>query len=300
MAAAALESNTVTPSTMVRCNGGYQFGNRLFHDWKQGGHGSVDMNEALIHSCDVYFYTVGQRMGIDTIAEYAKQFGLGQETGVELPSERVGIVPSTAWKQKARNQPWYPGETISAAIGQGYVTVTPLQMASVIGTVANDGVSIKPRLVQAVMNRTTGERAEFPPTVRGKVAVKPATIALIKAALADVVTKGTATRAKSSLVTIGGKTGTAQTAALRTGPEKDIPKKFRDHAWFVAFAPVDAPRIAVAVLAEHMGHGGSAAAPLAKDVIEAYVKTYPQVLQGVPAGGRAKSPAVPVDARPKT
>lgn len=300
MAAAALESNTVTPSTMVRCNGGYQFGNRLFHDWKQGGHGSVDMNEALIHSCDVYFYTVGQRMGIDTIAEYAKQFGLGQETGVELPSERVGIVPSTAWKQKARNQPWYPGETISAAIGQGYVTVTPLQMASVIATVANDGLSIKPRLVQAVMNRTTGDRAEFPPTVRGKVAVKPATLALIKSALADVVTKGTATRAKSPLVTIGGKTGTAQTAALRTGPEKDIPKKFRDHAWFVAFAPVEAPRIAVAVLAEHMGHGGSAAAPLAKDVIEAYVKAYPQVLQVAPANGRAKSPAGSVDARPKT
>ena len=105
-----------------------------FMTGKPGGHGTVDMNQALIHSCDVYFYTVGQRMGIDTIAEYAKQFGLGQETGVELPSERVGIVPSTAWKQKAKKQPWYPGETISAAIGQGYVTVTPLQMASVIGT----------------------------------------------------------------------------------------------------------------------------------------------------------------------
>ena len=166
------------------------------------------------------------------------------------------------------------------------MTVTPLQMASVIGTVANDGVLMKPRLVQAVMNRATGERAEFPPTVRGQVAVKPATIALIKEALADVVTKGTATEAKSSLVTIAGKTGTAQTAALRTGPEKDIPKKFRDHAWFVAFAPVEAPRIAVAVLAEHMGHGGSAAAPLAKDVIETYVKAYPQVLNAVPAGGR--------------
>jgi penicillin-binding protein 2 len=254
----------------------------------------------LIHSCDVYFYTVGQRMGIDTIAEYARQFGLGQETGVELASERVGIVPSTAWKLKARNQPWYPGETISAAIGQGYVTVTPLQMASVIGTLANDGVSMKPRLVQAVMNRGTGERAEFPPTIRGKVSVKPATLTLIKESLADVVTKGTATKAKSALVTIGGKTGTAQTAALRTGPEKDIPKKFRDHAWFVAFAPVEAPRIAVAVLAEHMGHGGSAAAPLAKDVIETYVKAYPQVLKGTSAGCGAKSPALATGLRPKT
>jgi penicillin-binding protein 2 len=173
-------------------------------------------------------------------------------------------------------------------------------MASVIGTLANDGLSMKPRLVQAVMNRGTGERAEFPPTIRGKVSVKPATLTLIKESLADVVTKGTATKAKSALVTIGGKTGTAQTAALRTGPEKDIPKKFRDHAWFVAFAPVEAPRIAVAVLAEHMGHGGSAAAPLAKDVIETYVKAYPQVLKGTSAGGGAKSPALATGLRPKT
>ena len=150
------------------------------------------------------------------------------------------------------------------------------------------------------MNRATGDRAEFPPTVRGKVAVKPASIALIKAALADVVTKGTATRAKSSLVTIGGKTGTAQTAALRTGPEKDIPKRLRDHAWFVAFAPVEAPRIAVAVLAEHMGHGGSAAAPLAKDVIEAYVKAYPEVLKQIPPAGRTKPLAATAETRPKT
>ena len=272
MAAAALESNTMTPGSTVRCTGGYQFGNRLFHDWKAGGHGMVDINHALVHSCDVYFYTVGQRMGIDTIAEYAKQFGLGQETGVELPSERVGIVPSTAWKQKAKKQPWYPGETISAAIGQGYVTVTPVQMASVIGTLANDGVAMKPRVVKGLMDRSTGERKDFAPTVRGRLDVKPATLRIIQEALAGVVKEGTATRAKSSIVTIAGKTGTAQTTALRTGPEKDIPKKFRDHAWFVAFAPVEAPKIAVAVLAEHMGHGGSAAAPLAKEVIESYMK----------------------------
>ncbi len=275
MAVAALETNTVTPSTTVRCSGGYQFGKRLYHDWKAGGHGSVDLHTALVHSCDVYFYTVGQRMGIDTMAEYAKEFGLGQETGVELPSERVGIVPSTAWKQKAKKEPWLPGETISAAIGQGYVTVTPLQMASLIGTVASEGVNYRPRLVRAIMDRTTGHLQEMPTVPRGKVTAKPETYRLIKEALADVVKQGTATRAKSSIVTIAGKTGTAQTAALRTGPEKDIPKKFRDHAWFVAFAPVDEPKIAVAVLAEHMGHGGSAAAPLAKEVIEAYMKLMP-------------------------
>lgn len=276
MAVAALETNTMSPASTVRCTGGYQFGKRLYHDWKAGGHGAVDLHAALVHSCDVYFYTIGQRMGIDTMAEYAKDFGLGQETGIELPSERVGIVPTTAWKQKAKKEPWLPGETISAAIGQGYVTVTPLQMASLIGTVANDGVNYRPRLVKAVMDRTTGNLLELPAVPRGKVAAKPETFRLVKQALADVVKEGTATRAKSSLVTIAGKTGTAQTAALRTGPEKDIPKKFRDHAWFVAFAPVEAPKIAVAVLAEHMGHGGSAAAPLAKEVIEAYMKLKPQ------------------------
>jgi penicillin-binding protein 2 len=277
MAVAALETKTMAPSSTVFCNGGYQFGKRIYHDWKASGHGAVDLHAALVHSCDVYFYTVGQRMGIDVMAEFGREFGLGQGTGVELPSERAGIMPSTAWKQKAKNEPWLPGETVSAAIGQGYVTVTPLQMASLIGTVANDGVNYRPRLVQAVMDRVTGNLQELPAVPRGKVKAKPETFRIIKEALADVVTKGTATRAKSSLVTIGGKTGTAQVAALRTGPEENIPKKFRDHAWFVAFAPVESPKIAVAVLAEHMGHGGSAAAPLAKEVIETYMKLAPQV-----------------------
>jgi len=272
MAVAALETKTMSSSSTVFCNGGYPFGNRVFRDWKAAGHGAVNVHTALVHSCDVYFYTVGQRMGIDVMAEFGKEFGLGHTTGVELPSERAGIMPSTAWKQKARKEPWYPGETISAAIGQGYVTVTPLQMAHVMGTVANDGINYRPRLVQAVMDRMTGNLQELPAVPRGKIKAKPETFRIIKEALADVVKVGTATRAKSELVTIGGKTGTAQVAALRTGPEESIPKKFRDHAWFIAFAPVESPKIAVAVLVEHMGHGGSAAAPLAKEMIETYVK----------------------------
>lgn len=276
MAVAALETKTMSPSSTVHCTGGYQFGKRLYRDWKAGGHGYVDLHEALVHSCDVYFYSIGQRMGIDVIAEFGKDFGLGRPTGVELPSERSGIMPTPAWKQKVKREQWLPGETISAAIGQGFVTVTPLQMASMIGTVANDGVNYRPRLVQAVMDRATGNLQELPAVPRGKINAKPETFRIIKDALAEVVTKGTATRAKSSIVTIGGKTGTAQVAALRTGPEESIPKKFRDHAWFVAFAPVESPKIAVAVLAEHMGHGGAAAAPLAKEVIEAYMKLVPQ------------------------
>ncbi len=272
MAVAALETKTMLPSSTVYCNGGYQFGKRLYHDWKASGHGYVNLHNALVHSCDVYFYTIGQRMGIDVMAEFGKDFGLGKATGVELPSERSGIMPSTAWKQKAKNEQWLPGETISAAIGQGYVTVTPLQMASLIGTVANDGINYRPRLVLAVMDRTSGNLQELPAVPRGKINAKPDTFRIIKDALAEVVTKGTATKAKSSMVTIGGKTGTAQVAALRTGPEENIPKKFRDHAWFVAFAPVESPKIAVAVLAEHMGHGGATAAPLAKEIIETYLK----------------------------
>ncbi len=272
MAAAALETKTVTPSTSIYCNGGYQFGRRTYHDWKAGGHGSVDLRHALVQSCDVYFYTVGQRMGIETMASFAHQFGLGEETGIELPSERVGIVPSEAWKRKAKNEPWLPGETISAAIGQGYVSVTPLQMASLIGTVANDGAMFRPRLIQAVMDRATGELHPRPAELKRTLKLRPGILPVIKDALAGVVKEGTATKAQSALVTIAGKTGTAQVAALRTGPEKDIPKKFRDHAWFVAFAPVEAPTIAVAIIGEHLGHGGSASAPLAKELIETYVK----------------------------
>ncbi len=288
MAAAALETKTVTPSTSIYCNGGYQFGRRVYHDWKAGGHGAVDLRHALVQSCDVYFYTVGQRMGIETIASFAHQFGLGEETGIELPSERVGIVPSEAWKQKAKNEAWLPGETVSASIGQGYVSVTPLQMASLIGTVANDGVTFRPRLVQAVMDRATGELQQRTAVPKRTLKLRPEILPLIKEALAGVVKEGTGTRAQSALVTIAGKTGTAQTLALRTGPEKDIPKKFRDHAWFVAFAPVEAPTIAVAVLAEHMGHGGSASAPLAKELIETYVKLDLSAPSGVTDGAVAR------------
>ena len=275
MAAAALETKTVEPSTQIRCAGGYQFGRRFYRDWKAGGHGLMNVTEALVQSCDVFFYTAGQRMGIDTIASYAKLFGLGSPTGIELPSERLGIIPSTDWKQKVRSEQWLPGETISASIGQGYVTVTPIQMASLTATVANNGVPVRPRLVKAVMDRATGRVLELPSVPLSRLSIKPDTLAIIRNALAGVVTEGTARSAKSSLVTIAGKTGTAQAASLRLGPEKNIPKKFRDHAWFVSYAPVESPRIAVTILVEHMGHGGSAAAPLAKQMIEAFVKLTP-------------------------
>jgi penicillin-binding protein 2 len=279
MAAAALETKTVTPESRIRCTGGYQFGKRLFRDWKAGGHGAMDIRQALVHSCDVFFYTVGQRVGIDAIAAFATQFGLGRETGVELPSERTGIVPSTAWKERVRHEPWWPGETVSVSIGQGYVTVTPMQMAHATAAIASGGEIYKPRLVRGIIERSTGVYHESPSIPTARLSLKPETLLLIQEAMAGVVKQGTATRARSTLISIAGKTGTAQTAGLRPGPEALIPKKLRDHAWFVAYAPTESPGIAVAVLVEHMGHGGTAAAPLAKQLIEAYVKFTQEDLQ---------------------
>ncbi len=288
MAAAALDTGTVKTSTEVRCTGGFWFGRRMYRDWKAGGHGSMNLHKALVDSCDVFFYNVGERMGIDTIASFASKFGLGRPTGIDLASERSGIVPSSAWKEKVRGEPWYPGETISASIGQGYTTVTPLQMAHLIATVANGGTVYRPRLVKGLMERATGRLQEVPVVPYGQLSVKGKTLEIIQEALADVVTDGTAKRARSTLVAIAGKTGTAQTAALRPDQkEEEVPKKLRDHAWFVSYAPAEDPRIAVAVLVENMGHGGSAAAPLAKHMIEAYVKLAPYEPRVIPASEEA-------------
>jgi penicillin-binding protein 2 len=272
MAAAALESQTVEEEDTIQCGGGYRFGRRVFRDWKRGGHGTVDLIQALTNSCDVYFYKIGNRMGIETIAAYSTEFGLGQKTGIDLPSEISGIVPTPAWKKRVKGEPWYPGETISVSIGQGFVTVTPLQMARVIATVANQGMAYQPRLIRAIRRRETGGVEEWPAIMGKRLSLSAIQLRNIQKGLELVVEEGTGKKAQSDLVTIAGKTGTSQVVALRPGPEKDIPKEFRDHAWFVSYAPTEKPRIAVAVLVEHMGHGGSAAAPLAKELIEAFVQ----------------------------
>jgi penicillin-binding protein 2 len=211
-------------------------------------------------------------LGIDPISRYSRQFGLGSKTGIALSSERSGLVPSRKWKQKNRGERWYPGETISIAIGQGFLSVTPIQMAKVISIVATNGQVVQPRLLKGVRLRRTGNLKEEPPPSRQQVPISPQTFFQIKEGLTAVVTKGTAKRAQSELVSIAGKTGTAQVIALKDDDDKtEVRKKHRDHAWFVAFAPIEEPKIAVAVIVEHMGHGGSAAAPLAKTLIEAHM-----------------------------
>ena len=257
----------------IQCRGRFRFGNRTFRDWKASGHGSMDLHNAMTHSCDVYFYTMGNRLGIEAIAKYATLFGLGEKTGIDLPSEQSGIVPSPEWKEKMRGERWYPGETISVSIGQGYVTVTPIQMAKIIATISNNGVARQPKLVQGIRRRHTGKVETLPSSKGISLGLQPNFVKSIQDSLASVVSDGTARRANSRLVTIAGKTGTSQVIALRSDDkEKETPKEFRDHAWFVSYAPFENPQIAVAVLSEHSGHGGSAAAPLARQLIEAFIK----------------------------
>jgi len=272
MAGALLETQTMKATDSMTCHGTFPFGKRVFRDWKRGGHGSVDLTKAIAESCDVYFYKVGNQLGIDPISRYSRQFGLGSKTGIALSSERSGLVPSREWKQKNRGEPWYPGETISVAIGQGFLSVTPLQMAKVVSIVATNGQMVQPRLLKGIRLRRTGNFKEEPLPSTQQASISPQTFFQIKKGLAAVVTKGTAKQAQSNIVSIAGKTGTAQVVALKDDDDKtEVRKKHRDHAWFVAFAPVEEPKIAVAVIVEHMGHGGSAAAPLAKTMIEAYI-----------------------------
>ena len=272
MAAALLETGTLLSSDTIPCTGGFQFGRRMYRDWKRDGHGSVNLTKAIAQSCDVYFYKAGNRMGIEAIGSYARQFGLGQKTGIDLPAEHSGLMPSPDWKLRVKGEPWYPGETISVAIGQGFVVVSPIQMAQVVATVATGGHLAQPHVVRAVRHRETGMIEEWSAPPSRRVALVPRTFSAIQKGLVAVVKEGTAQRMASSLVSIAGKTGTAQVVALRAGPKDDIPKDLKDHAWFVGYAPADQPQIALVVLVEHMGHGGSAAAPLAKELIEAYLQ----------------------------
>jgi penicillin-binding protein 2 len=221
----------------------------------------------------VYFYEVGNRLGVDAIAEFARAYGLGEPTGIRLPSEKKGLIPSTEWKLAARREPWYPGETISVAIGQGYVNVTPLQMAMMIGTVATGGERHRPRYVQSIHRRDGAVVAPEADAPLDPMQVSAKTFALLRQALRGVVVEpaGTGGAARSAMAEIAGKTGTAQVVGMPRAGWRPGENPIEDHAWFVAFAPMASPRIAVAVLIEHGGHGGSVAAPIAKKVIEAYL-----------------------------
>jgi penicillin-binding protein 2 len=276
VATAALEQGILTPFTHLHCGGGLQFGNHYFHCWKKGGHGSIDLHEAIVQSCDVFFYQVAERLGIDVIAQYAQLYGLGLRSGIRLEHEQAGTIPSTAWKRRRFHQPWYAGETLSAGIGQGYITVTPLQMADLIDTVAV-GKRYRPHYVKEIDAPDGSVVQRIAPQVAGTLNVRPTTLSQIREALRDVVNtaRGTGKRARLPDIEVAGKTGTAQT--VKMGKERvkssQLPWQKRDDAWFIAYAPFDAPQIAVACLVEHAeGEGGQVAAPIVHDVLQTFFR----------------------------
>ncbi|HSO18317.1 MAG TPA: penicillin-binding transpeptidase domain-containing protein, partial [Desulfosarcina sp.] len=236
--------------------------------------------KALAQSCDVYFYQVGQRLGIDRLAWYAKAAGLGSRTGIELDHEGSGLVPTAAWKKKRTGIPWQPGETLSVAIGQGFNLVTPLQMAVFTAAVANGGVRYRPTLVKQVTSWDGEIIVRNDPQKAGRLPVSPATLDLVRKGLWEVVQgeRGTARIARLKDIDISGKTGTAQVVSrekIEESEEGATAHHYKDHAWFVAYAPSEAPRIAIAVIVEHGEHGSSTASPVARELIKTYLQEVP-------------------------
>jgi penicillin-binding protein 2 len=257
---AALEEGAITPDFSVFCGGGANFYGRRFKCWKASGHGRVDLNHAIEQSCDVFFYTVANMIGIDKIHKWASLLGLGEISGVDVPGELIGLVPSTEWKRRVMKEKWYAGETISVGIGQGAVAVTPVSMAVYAATLANGGTRVTPHVLKAVDDGHGWEPVPAPPP-HSKVDLNPQKLQAIRDGMWGVVNGGgTGGRARVEGYDVAGKTGTAQVisnegraAAVRTG------KDLRDNAWFVFFAPRDNPEIAGVVFLEHGMHGPNAA-----------------------------------------
>jgi len=305
VALAALQYGITPPEARRLCKGAFQLpgSSHRYRDWKKGGHGSVDMHMAIAVSCDVYFYGVAAEMGIDKMHDFLAQFGLGARTGIDIEGERKGILPSTEWKRarfkKKSAQVWFPGETVIAGIGQGYMLATPLQLAHMAATVAMRGQRFEPRLVKGVRDARTGQRRELPPTPLPPVKVDdPAWWDVVIGGMIGVTNDpwGTARRAQAGApYRIAGKTGTAQVFTVGQSEkynEADITERMRDHALFVAFAPADDPQIAIAVVVENGRSGSGTAAPIARKIFDAYLLPHEQATAAAaPAGEPVPAPA---------
>ena len=298
VALAALESGLISRNHTVFCPGHMDLGDHRFHCWKKGGHGTVDTVGALRHSCDVFFYDVARRIGIDRIAEMAHRFGMGQPTGLDLPHERSGLIPSVEWKKGALGKSWSPGESLIASIGQGYVLSTPLQLAAMTARLANGGYAVKPHLTKQI-KALSSEQVIWP-----TLGVKKENLDLVMRGMFEVTNAPNGTAYRSRITEPGfemaGKTGSAQVrritmAERSTGVKKneDLPWRERDHALFIAFAPVDAPRYACSVFVEHGGGGSLVAAPIARDILLECQKRDP----GRAAVADSAPPPVPPDDR---
>ena len=277
IALAGLEYDAISPQQNLLCPGYYQLPgvSHRYRDWKKGGHGSVSLNKAITESCDVYFYRLAATLGIDHMHSFLQKFGFGEKSGIDLVGEKSGLLPSREWKRDQKNQAWYPGETLITGIGQGYHQVTPLQLARATATLANRGNVVTPFLVDKIVTAQT--TLPGPETHQQAIPLKSNNINTIVAAMVNVVhsAHGTAKGINQNIsYQIAGKTGTAQVLGIKQNAkynENDIDFKFRDHALFISFAPADDPKIAVAVIVENGGHGGSVAATIAGQVIKQFL-----------------------------
>lgn len=275
-ALAGLATGAINKDTTFFCSGHISYGNRRYHCWKRGGHGTVDLKRAISESCDVYFYQVGMRVGVDGLAKYANKLGLGSKTQVELEYERSGLIPTKEWKKKKYGVKWQDGETLSLAIGQGFNLLTPLQLCQMTAALANGGKRYIPQLIESVTDADGKILEPFTPKLAGEMQEdEKKYLALIREGMVEVIqgARGTARVARIEGINMGGKTGTAQVVRLEQYKhlkEEDIPYKYRDHALFTCFAPAEDPEIAVTVIVEHGLHGGSSAAPVAKAVMQKY------------------------------
>lgn len=274
-AIAGLEEGVIDKNTTFYCPGYYKYGNRVYRCWKHAGHDSVNVVKALAESCDVFFYQVGQKLGIDRLSMYAIASGLGSPTGIDLDHEASGLIPTKEWKKRRTGVAWQGGETLSVAIGQGFDLATPLQMLVFTSAVANGGNMYKPLILKSVYSSEGSVILESKKQLAGKLPVSKQTLQIIKEGLWNVVNnkKGTAWIAHIEGIDISGKTGTAQVVGRskdRGLSEEELSHRLKSHAWFVAYAPSADPKIAVSVIVEHGGHGSSAAAPIAKEVIKTY------------------------------
>ena len=274
-ALAGLAKGVIDEDTVFYCPGRYSFGNRTYRCWKHSGHGPMNLQQAIAQSCDVYFYQVGQRVGVDGLAEYAKKLGLGKRTGIEMEYEKSGLAPTKKWKLKNRKSKWQEGETLSVAIGQGFNLTSPLQICLMTATLANGGKVYRPQIVEQVVDPEGNIVESFTPEITSELKGVDRYLKLIRNGMEEVVQgkRGTARKVAIDGLRIAGKTGTAQVvkiAQYRHLKEEDIPYKYRDHAWFTCFAPADNPEIAVTVLVEHGLHGGSGAGPIARAVLKQY------------------------------
>jgi penicillin-binding protein 2 len=299
MALAALELGKRKADWGFQDPGFFMLGGHRFNDDKPGGHGYINMYSSIVHSCDTYYYQLGNEMGIDAIHDFMKPFGFGQLTGIDLDHEKTGILPSKEWKRERfkKNpaaQKWVGGDTISISIGNGFNTFTPLQMAHAMATLANNGVLMKPHLVKIVEDGGTRARTLTVPSSSGRIPLKQENIDIVKRAMVGVITEGTGAKAfQGAGYTVGGKTGTAQVVGLRGGKYNHhaTPERFRDNALFTAFAPADKPRIAIAVIVENAGFGAVIAAPIVRKALDYYLlgkrpgdKDKPKMLKDAPDG----------------